>query len=52
MIRPLIPDADVTDIGCPGRGRMTWLSETANEHVPGCRLPSFVSLMNNTPFKE
>src|SRR5262249_6734763 len=36
----------------PKSAIMTWLSETANEHVPGCRLPSFASLMMNTPFHE
>jgi hypothetical protein len=36
----------------PQSATMTWLSETANEHVPGCRLPTFAYLMKNTPFHE
>jgi hypothetical protein len=36
----------------PQSGTMTWLSETANEHVPGCHCPSFASLMKNAPFRE
>jgi hypothetical protein len=36
----------------PQSATMTWLSEIANEHVPGCRLPRFASLMKNTPFHE
>ena len=36
----------------PHSATMTWLAETANEHVPGCRLPSFASLMKITSFRE
>ena len=36
----------------PQSATMTWLSETASEHVPSCRLPSFVSLMKSAPFHE
>ena len=36
----------------PQSATLTWLSDTANDHVPGCRLPSFECLMKNTPFRE
>ncbi len=36
----------------PQSATMTWLSETANEHVPGCSCPSFTYLMKNSPFQE
>ena len=36
----------------PQSATLTWLGDTANEHVPGCRLPSFECLMKNTPFRE
>lgn len=31
---------------------MTWLSEIVNEHLPGCRLPSFTGLLRKAPFHE
>ena len=36
----------------PQSATMTWLSETANEHVPGGQCPSFACLMKNAPFQE
>ena len=36
----------------PQSATLTWLSETANEHVPGCQCPSFASLLNGSPFHE
>ena len=36
----------------PQGAALTWLSETANEHVPGCRFPSVACLIRNAPFKE
>jgi HD domain len=36
----------------PQSATLTWLSETANEHVPGCHCPSFACLMKSAPFKE
>lgn len=36
----------------PQRATLTWLSETANEHVPGCQCPSFASLLKGSPFHE
>ena len=36
----------------PQSATMTWLSEIANEHVPGCRLPRFADLLRNAPFQE
>jgi hypothetical protein len=36
----------------PQSATLTWLSETANDHVPGCRLLSFECLMQNTSFRE
>jgi hypothetical protein len=36
----------------PQSATMTWLSETANTHVPDCYCPSFECLMKSTPFKE
>lgn len=36
----------------PQSATLTWLSETANEHVPGCTCPSFTCLVKNSPFQE
>jgi hypothetical protein len=36
----------------PQSATLTWLSETANEHVPGCPCPSFASLVKSSPFDE
>jgi len=36
----------------PQSATLTWLSETANEHVPGCQCPSFASLLKASPFEE
>ena len=36
----------------PQSATLTWLSETANEHVPGCQCPSFASLLKASPFDE
>jgi len=36
----------------PQSATMTWLSETANEHVPGCSCPSFTYLMKIVHFKN
>jgi hypothetical protein len=36
----------------PRSATLTWLSETANEHVPGCICPSFTCLVRNSPFQE
>ena len=41
-----------TLVKAPQSATLTWLSDTANEHVPGCRLPSLGSLMKNAPFRE
>jgi pimeloyl-ACP methyl ester carboxylesterase len=36
----------------PQSAAMTWMCETANEHVPGCPCPSFTSQLQASPFKE
>ena len=36
----------------PQSATLTWLSETANEHVPGCQCPSFARLLKGSPFHE
>jgi hypothetical protein len=36
----------------PKSAAMTWMCETANEHVPGCHCPSFASQLKASPFKE
>jgi hypothetical protein len=36
----------------PQSAAMTWMCETANEHVPGCPCPSFASQLKASPFKE
>jgi len=36
----------------PQSAAMTWMCETANEHVPGCHCPSFTSQLQASPFKE
>jgi HD domain-containing protein len=36
----------------PQSATLTWLSDIANEHVPGCHCPSFTHLMKNSPFQE
>jgi hypothetical protein len=36
----------------PQSATLTWLSEIANAHVPGCHCPSFAALVKNSPFKE
>ncbi len=36
----------------PQSATLSWLSETANEHVPGCQCPSFACLVKNAPFQS
>jgi len=36
----------------PQSATMTWLSETANKHVPRCQCPSFACLLKNAPFRD
>jgi len=36
----------------PQSATLTWMSQTANEHVAGCRCPSFACLVQNAPFDE
>ncbi|MDM8011372.1 MAG: HD domain-containing protein [Parasphingorhabdus sp.] len=36
----------------PQSATMTWLSETANKHVPDCQCPSFACLVKTAPFQE
>jgi len=36
----------------PQSAAMTWMCETANEHVAGCHCPSFTSQLQASPFKE
>jgi hypothetical protein len=36
----------------PQSATMTWMCETANQHVPGCDCPSLASQLAASPFKE
>jgi len=36
----------------PQSAAMTWMCETANDHIPGCHNPSFASQLKASPFKE
>jgi hypothetical protein len=36
----------------PEAAAMTWMRETANEQVPGCRIPTFADQLKASPFKE
>jgi hypothetical protein len=36
----------------PQSAAMTWMAQTANDHVPGCPCPSLETQLKASPFEE